>query len=370
MNSQTFKNISKIIERDSKSTTYKFALLRGVIEIIQENSPYISIENGRATFQTGLLIEKWIMYYYPILESSFSIPQINGINTKIAFDGELKRIIYFYQDKGGCSALNNDLKIGVPKEVELDFLALLRKLRETITKMPMKYIGKSIDNMEYSIFQYSPSTRHHVPRLIDSEFIIESYGSFSIPFEYYEAFSLLGSFIGGSDSILVKWAEFSSRASGGMVTVDKVIHEVLKGPITDRDILDSKKLYKSVLESEGNIRCVWSDTRLSKYDIDHVIPFSVWKNNDLWNLLPSSSSVNNRKRDKIPSPEFLEDRKSSIIQYWDLINENTQDRFQKEFRIALLGRNDSRNWKEMGLQQLKSSCSYLINQRGFESWKL
>ena len=37
MDSQTFSNISKIIERDSKFTTYKFALLRGVIDIIQEN---------------------------------------------------------------------------------------------------------------------------------------------------------------------------------------------------------------------------------------------------------------------------------------------------------------------------------------------
>jgi hypothetical protein len=31
-----FANINKIIERDSKATTYKFALLRGVIEIIQD----------------------------------------------------------------------------------------------------------------------------------------------------------------------------------------------------------------------------------------------------------------------------------------------------------------------------------------------
>ncbi len=29
-------NISKIIERESKSTTYKFALLRGVVDIIKE----------------------------------------------------------------------------------------------------------------------------------------------------------------------------------------------------------------------------------------------------------------------------------------------------------------------------------------------
>jgi hypothetical protein len=34
MNNEVFYSISKIIERDSKTTTYKFALLRGVIDIM------------------------------------------------------------------------------------------------------------------------------------------------------------------------------------------------------------------------------------------------------------------------------------------------------------------------------------------------
>jgi hypothetical protein len=35
MDNTVFTDISKIIERDSKTTTYKLALLRGVIDIIQ-----------------------------------------------------------------------------------------------------------------------------------------------------------------------------------------------------------------------------------------------------------------------------------------------------------------------------------------------
>ena len=56
MNNEIFCNISKIIERDSKTTTYKFALLRGVIDIIQDNSPYISFSENRLQIPTGLLI--------------------------------------------------------------------------------------------------------------------------------------------------------------------------------------------------------------------------------------------------------------------------------------------------------------------------
>lgn len=84
MKNEVFTNISKIIERDSKATTYKFALLRGVIDIIQDNSPYIFFSNDRVNFPIGLLVEKWMLYYYPIFESSEYIPQING-ETNLAF---------------------------------------------------------------------------------------------------------------------------------------------------------------------------------------------------------------------------------------------------------------------------------------------
>jgi hypothetical protein len=52
MNNEVFYNISKIIERDSKTTTYKYALLRGVIDIIQDNSPYISFLENRVKIPT------------------------------------------------------------------------------------------------------------------------------------------------------------------------------------------------------------------------------------------------------------------------------------------------------------------------------
>ena len=69
MDKEVFSNIHKIIERDSKSTTYKFALLRGTIDIIQENNPYIAVSEGTVAIPLGLLIEKWMVYYYPILDA-------------------------------------------------------------------------------------------------------------------------------------------------------------------------------------------------------------------------------------------------------------------------------------------------------------
>ena len=100
MQTDVFQNISKIIERDSKTTTYKFALLRGVIDIIQDNSPFITISKDRVHFPTGLLIEKWMLYYYPILECSTNIPQING-ESNLAFGVQFKKIITEYRNFTG-----------------------------------------------------------------------------------------------------------------------------------------------------------------------------------------------------------------------------------------------------------------------------
>lgn len=368
MNNEIFYNISKIIERDSKTTTYKFALLRGVMDIIQDNSPYISFLENRVQIPTGLLIEKWLIYYYPILQSETAIPQING-QTNLAFGNQFKKLIDNYELRGGFSAFYNDLKNkGIPEDLQIDFFNLAKKVRDTVNNMPMKYIGRSINNDFYSIFNYE-NQKINRKSTMDIETLIQEFGTFSIPVEYYEAFRILGSFISGQDSILFKWAEFSVNASGNNLSVNKVLNEVLKSPITERDIKESKKMYKETLQNNGNVHCVWTGRKIANYDIDHLVPFSVWKNNDLWNLLPSDSKTNNQKRDKIPTPEIIERQKDLILNYWEIIFKSQPKRFQKEIQVALLGNNSFDSWKNYGILQLQNRCSYLIDSRGYEGWE-
>ena len=205
---------------------------------------------------------------------------------------------------------------------------------------------------------------------IEIEALINDFGTFSIPFEYYEAFKILGSFINGQDSILFKWAEFSVNASSKKLFVNEVLDKVLVSPITDRNVEDSKKLYKEILNKEGSVYCVWTGKKITNYDIDHLIPFSVWKNNDLWNLLPSDAKTNNIKRDKIPTPDMIEKQKNLILEYWEIIYKSQSKRFQKEIQVALLGNQSFDTWKSTGITQLQNSCNYLIENRGFEGWKI
>lgn len=373
MKTDVILNLKKIIERESKSSTYKFALFRGVIDVIQENSPYIEVTSEVVRIPFGLLVEKWLIYYYPIFQSEKKIPQING-NSQLAFENQLISIINYYEHRGGFSAFYNDLaNKGIPDDLKKPFNELVRKIKDTIAKMPMKFIGTSVNSGYYTIFQDDKNAVRKKSVDCDLANIIQDYGTFSIEKTYFDAFRIIGSFVNGQDSILFKWAEFSVTASGQNISVQKVLNELIKSPITQRNINESKKLYREILSREGQFFCVWTGKKmkaLQESNIDHVIPFSVWKNNDLWNLLPADAGVNNRKRDKIPSPELIERQKNIILTYWNVIREVQQRRFEKEIQISLLGNRDVATWQTNGLEMLKQNCYYLIENRGFEEWNI
>lgn len=369
MTEEILYNINRIIERDSKSTTYKYALLRGVIDIIQDNSPFIQISEQRVHIPTGLLVEKWLLYYYPIFESAVAIPQIGG-GAKLAFSKQLLEVIAYYQSKNGLSGFYNDLNgLAIPADIQHQLFQLAKTIRDTITKMPMKHIGHSINQSFYSIFEYQ---NHRIVknRIENSYDLIQNFGTFSIPKEYFDAFKILGSFINGQVSILFRWAEFSVNASNQDLSVEKVMNQVLQSPITQRNIAESKRIYREMLVKKGKVYCVWSGRKISTYDIDHMIPFSIWKNNDLWNLLPADPKINNAKRDRIPTPALIVQRKDLILDYWHTVNSAHAHRFQREMQTALLGNEPFANWQTKGIQQLQNSCNHLIKYRGFEEWSL
>jgi hypothetical protein len=47
-------------------------------------------------------------------------------------------------------------------------------------------------------------------------------------------------------------------------------------------------------------------------------------------LLPATQQVNRDKLDKIPSPEFIEERKLTIKLYWGLLREKYLQQFDRE----------------------------------------
>lgn len=372
---EALKNINTIIERDSKDTTYKFALLRGTIEIIQEKSPYQKFEDNRVILPVGLLILKWLEYYYPIIEKE--LPQRNGDDLSsftLSFRSLFKEVTDFYKMRGGLSVFCLEIIHGnLPDDIEGTVFLLCKKLRDTIKDQPMRYIGKSLTGKEYSIFKREENNFRLVqPNKMDAYFLIENFTEFSIPKEYFKVMELMGSFVTGMHSILINWAKFTAEKDMNL-NMNQVLGTILKSPQEARNVQVSQNIFSSLNDEKGELDCVWSGKRISNdLNIDHVLPFSVWRNNALWNLLPAKASINNRKRDKIPSLELLDSRKDPVISYWKIVHDIEQARFEKEMSINLITRKDieQHNWENLAFNSLKEKCLYLIETRGFEAFNM
>ena len=378
---QNFKTINTIIERDSKDATYKFALLRGVIEISQEYQHLGKEAEDRISLPLGLLIEKWLLYYYPIIESQEFLPQLHGekadsIHKRISFRPLFKEVTDYYSGNGGFSVFYNDYVNGsIPPEISQTFGELIAKLKTTITTMPMKHLGRSQGHRDFSIFSYNHDARR-IPAgaPVDQESVVHYSGTFSFRNDLFLVFQYLGSFISGDDSLVYQWAEFTSKASGGAIAVASVMETLRTLPETSRAVNEARQVYTKLFQNCHALECVWSGkpiNDIAMLHVDHMIPFSVWKNNNLWNLLPALESVNGKKRDRIPSPAFIDKRSDAIVTHWDSMFEVYPRRFSREINLALTGLPEKMpGWQDVALERLEEKCEYLIEVRGFDAWSL
>jgi hypothetical protein len=74
-----------------------------------------------------------------------------------------------------------------------------------------------------------------------------------------------------------------------------------------RDSLANQtKYWKTILEDQ-DIKCIYSQVQLNKDEIslDHYLPWSFVAHDQLWNLIPTTKSVNSSKSNNIPSEKYF-----------------------------------------------------------------
>ena len=329
------------------------------------------------SFPLGLMVLKWIEYYYPIIGSKVFIPQKHGDSRSrtIAFRREFEEVIAFYPKSETSYELFYDLKKGITRtELASAVLTLVRKLKDTIVRQPMHYIGSAIDRGG-EIYQYNRDARKAGgARHVSMESVIGQLGTFSIPVELYHVMQAVGSFVTGTHSLIFRWAEFTSGISDdpGITTSNMI--SLLKSDFNERDIVQARDYYSRILD-EDMLHCVWTGKRLWEgMHIDHMIPFVAIRNNDLWNLLPSRGDVNVRKSDRIPSVELLERSvvKERILYYWNALLEAFPEQFRSELQVALLGNTafSLGGWKNDSYGRLMDFSRHLVEDRGFSPWMI
>ena len=379
---EEYRKINAIIERDSTDATYKYALLRGTIEVCEQYQHLGRQEGDKIWFPLGLLVEKWIFSYYPLIAHDQYIPQKSGetpegsSHLRMSFRPLMTTLAdYYRRTGGGLSQFYNDYERGmIPGEIRETFLSLCRKIRDTITQMPMRHLGYSYAKSHYSVFGYKKSGgRIPSQPTLDREFLIRNFGEYSLGRDLNTVFLYFGGFISGENTLLLKWAQFSSEKSGGRISVADAMEVLTMTPETERDTWEAQRFYEHLWGRNEVVSCVWTGAPVSSYaecHIDHVLPFSIWKNNELWNLMPATPDANGRKSDRIPAEALLEARKDAILHSWGQMMQYAPTVFEKEIRISLIGDQfDPSRWQEQAFTALKEKCRYLIEIRGYAAWE-
>lgn len=299
-----------IVFKDHKSSTYKLALLRALLRIADGSAGFARSgpNSDLVDVPLGLVALYWIRMFQPLIRAN--LPQQPRGNEHLGFAKE-----GFH---GLMSRSPFDLRVGQQfsgRDAENLILAL-RNAASCILKMPAKYI--TFPGSDESVF---PGSRHGPVHLqksvsIDAAFLW-SFGIFSVPRNLWQAMSRYSAWL--EPALLNEWIRkmrgYEQKSNATQESWDS--HwKALEWLTPDHDTSIARNRAE-ILRANGTLYCVWTGKRLRKYEIDHCFPFSAWPCNDLWNLLPSNSQVNNKKSDRLPSADALESSKPLLLDWWD-----------------------------------------------------
>ncbi len=345
-NTRPIDQIEGILNHDKKSATYKFALFRALSELATQSPNSASwLAEGKVALPVKYVSEKWLQYYWPLLETERFIPQLNGEQhnkgKQISFRSSLTLLIDQYRSMGGYSAFRIDRnKATLNVTTQKILKTVMSDIEQAIIKGPVVYSGGAL--ITGRVFEYNSKGKQII-----------------MPKDLWIELSHLGYWV--SQAVIMQWAEKTTRL-GDSVDVSTVINLLL-----DKEDLRSTDEARKIFSGFSQLECVWTGKSLkSNFDVDHVIPFDLWHNNDLWNLLPASKSANGSKSNKLPSTEILRKRKDAVIGYWENVRELLPARFDKEAE-TLLPLNGA-NWQSQLYGQMCNSIEVTALQRGVGRW--
>lgn len=345
-NTRPIDQIEGVLNHDKKSATYKFALLRALAEIATQSPNSVTwLADGQVGLPVRYVAEKWLQYYWPLIESGTFIPQLNGerpdSGKPIKFRKLLHALVHRYAKAGGYSGFRIDRNKGLlSPDTQKLLQSLMGDIEYAIIKGPVVYAGGAL--ITGRVFDYDAKTRQV---LIANDLWIE--------------LSHLGYWV--SQAVILQWAEKTTKLGSG-IEIATVVNLLLDKE-DERSTSEARKLFSGL----DRLECVWTGSTLRNgFDVDHLIPFDLWHNNDVWNLLPASRTANSKKSNKLPSTDILRSRKDCIVSYWELLRQRNSQRFDKEAETLLIL--PRANWQNAIYAQMCNAIEVTALQRCVGRW--
>lgn len=308
----TLPLLRHIILKQSKSATYKLALLRTLCRIAEGSAGAAQInDDGSVSIPMGLVALTWLRLFMPLLARQLPQHPTNLGNRGLGFvkDAFLKLESLSHLD------LRMGMRFGGEQGVALH--QALKDAAANIREMPVTYMTYPNGGQ---ILKVRRSGRRTCPDQIrlDEDYLL-SFGEMRVPEDLWQ--TLRKHTVWVEPVVVAEWGEMiRGYVQGQNRRIDESrIKEAMVWAEPERDVKIPRKQAIRLLEDK-HLFCVWSGKRLGEnaLDMDHCLPWSVWSCGDLWNLMPAHRSVNqNKKRDLLPSDSIMDAAQDRILDWWD-----------------------------------------------------
>lgn len=350
--------IEGILNRDRKTATYKLALFRALAEVAVQEPRLARFRGNR---QVGIPVrrvaEKWLGYFWPLVASERWIPQSSAEGSgsatakPLVFRESLSRLQGLYAMQGPHAGLSSWAldeaagRLGPEARARRD--DAVARIERAIVQGPVRHAGGSLATGP--VFAFDPESR---------EILLHA--------DLWRELSLLGHWI--VDAVVLRWARLTERFGlREQLTAADVLPLLLLDPVPEH----ATRLARECFLRSPLPRCVWTDRPLTETSlvVDHAIPFALWGNNDLWNLLPADAKVNARKSDRLPASSLLRARRPAVVAAWQRLRDRLPGPFDAH-ATRLLGRapTDAPDWSAELFDGLRESVEVTALQRGVERW--
>jgi hypothetical protein len=307
--------ISTILRHDNKQTSYKIALLRSLNDVVLAY-PDVRFEERDVAVPLRRLAESWVAYYWPFVAAERPIDQgvraLRGgqIRNDLAFRPHLTELrraweaIYGPSDAAGGWLLTDHMRIarkraGYPPTLRKIYRDTLQRIMSAL-RQPIQYAGEG----HWTVFE-KPRPFGELGSSVAVPGTTAIDVCVLVPMTLWQAFRDVSLWV---EALCIhEWSLFTERVSDAATRGD--VYSLLTERPDNRLPLDWERNRIDLLIDEGaRFVCPWTGKPVVRggYQLDHVVPLSVYPFHEMWNLVPADARFNMfEKRARLPGTDAL-----------------------------------------------------------------
>lgn len=314
--------LATILKFDSKTTSYKIALLRAINDLALAY-PDLTATGRDIAIPLKRIAEFWIAYYWPFADEQHPIYQgsraerAGALRNDLSFRPALARLREQWQQSVQLTVLPSDgfflaSDMRTPRRRATYAPALQQAYDSAVSaiatavQMPIRYAGPE----QWMIFGKPTQLGSLLSAVVALPGTNEREVCVVVKAPLWAAFHRLSLYIEALS--IHEWSLFTETINlkqANPVTRGQAYTLLTARPDNRRPLSWERNQVDVLLLEQVPFVCPWTRKPIRKpqeYDLDHLLPLAVYPVNELWNLLPVDREFNQRiKRDRVPSSQRL-----------------------------------------------------------------